>query len=215
MQPIPKSGLYIPNSFARWTLIALEEVVGRNGLNAILNLANLSELIENHTPKGYCPPDNLERQFDFADYSAIQGALEELYGPSGGRSLALRAGRVTFNAALRNLGELAGYRDAAVTQIPLLEKLRMGLPALAAVFDEISDARGTVEEQAEQFIYTIDPCPVCWGRVTSKPVCAIAAGMLQEGLKWISGGGDFKVSQISAKSAGDAGCGFLVSKHAG
>lgn len=209
MQPIPKSGLYIPNSFARWTLIALEEVVGRNGLNAILNLANLSELIENN------PPDNLERQFDFADYSAIQGALEELYGPSGGRSLALRAGRVTFNAALRNLGELAAYREAAVNPIPLLDKLRMGLPSLAAVFNEIGDPRVTVEEQAEQFIYTIDPCPACWGRVTSKPACAIAAGMLQEGLKWVSGGGEFKVSQISAKSAGDPGCCFLISKHAG
>ena len=87
MQPIPKSGLYYPNKFGRLTILSLEDVMGRNGVNAILNLANLPNLMEN------LPPDNLEKAFDFADVSAIMGALEEMYGPRGGRGLALRAGR--------------------------------------------------------------------------------------------------------------------------
>jgi hypothetical protein len=90
MDPIPKSGLYYPNKIARIALMAIEDVMGKNGLNAILNLAGLSHLIDNY------PPDNLERQFDFADFSAINGALEEMYGPRGGRGLALRAGRAPF-----------------------------------------------------------------------------------------------------------------------
>ena len=107
MDPIPKSGLYYPNKFAHITLKALEDVMGKNGLNAILNLANLSFLIDNY------PPDNLERQFDFADYSSIWGALEDLYGPRGGRGLALRAGRATFDDALKNFGAMAGVGDMA------------------------------------------------------------------------------------------------------
>ena len=86
MEPIPKSGYYYPNRFALITLNALEEVMGKNGLNAILNLAHLPHLIDNY------PPANLERAFDFADYTAINMALEEMYGPRGGRGLALRAG---------------------------------------------------------------------------------------------------------------------------
>ena len=86
MEAIPKSGYYYPNKIARIALLALEDVMGKNGVNAILNLANLQHLIDNY------PPDNLERQFDFADFSAINGALEEMYGPRGGRGLALRAG---------------------------------------------------------------------------------------------------------------------------
>ena len=50
-------------------------------------MAGLPQLIE-----GF-PPDNLNREFDFAYTSAIYQALEEIYGPRGGRGLAMRAGR--------------------------------------------------------------------------------------------------------------------------
>ena len=53
MEPIPKSGLYYPNKIARIAILAYEEVMGKNGLNAILNLAGLPHLINNY------PPDNL------------------------------------------------------------------------------------------------------------------------------------------------------------
>ena len=56
-----KSGYYYPNKFARITLDAMQEVMGENGLKAILNLAGLPNLIGNF------PPDNLEKEFDFAD----------------------------------------------------------------------------------------------------------------------------------------------------
>ena len=46
MEPIPKSGLYYPNKIARIALTAIEDVMGKNGLNAILNLAGLTHLID-------------------------------------------------------------------------------------------------------------------------------------------------------------------------
>ena len=107
MDPIPKSGYYYANKISRITLKALEEVMGKNGLNAILNLAHLPHLIDQY------PPDNLEREFDFADFSSVNQALEEMYGPRGGRGLALRAGRAAFADALRNFGALAGVGDLA------------------------------------------------------------------------------------------------------
>ena len=113
MDPIPKSGLNYPNKIARIALLAVEEVIGRNGLNAILNLANQSHLINNY------PPDNLERAFDFADFSSVMGALEEMYGPRGGRGLAQRAGRATFTNGLKNFGALAGVGDLAFKVLPL------------------------------------------------------------------------------------------------
>ena len=120
MEPIPKSGLYYPNKIARLAFTALEDVMGKNGLNAILNLADLSHLIDN------LPSDNLEREFDFADFSAINGALEEMYGPRGGRGLAQRAGRAVFKEGLRNFGALAGAGDLAFKILPLLDQARTG-----------------------------------------------------------------------------------------
>jgi len=107
MESIPKSGYYYPNKFALIMIKALEDVMGKNGLNAILNLANLGNLIDSY------PEDNLNKEFDFSDISAINLALEEMYGPRGGRGLALRAGRATFDDALKDFGGFAGVGDLA------------------------------------------------------------------------------------------------------
>jgi predicted hydrocarbon binding protein len=172
MDPIPKSGFYYANKFVLITIQALEDVMGKNGVNAVLNLAHLPQLIDHY------PPDNLEREFDFADFTAISQALEEMYGPRGGRGLALRAGRAAFAESLRNFGALAGVGDLAFKVLPLQVKLRIGLPAMARIFSQITDQYSTVEERDTDFIYTIHRCPQCWGRSgLDKPVCFIGAGL--------------------------------------
>ena len=207
MEPIPKSGLYYPNKIARIALTAIEDVMGKNGLNAILNLAGLAHLIDNY------PPGNLERQFDFSDFSAINGALEEMYGPRGGRGLALRAGRATFAEGLRNFGALAGAGDLAFKVLPLAAKLHIGIPAMAKIFSTTSDQLSTVAEVGDHFVYTIHKCPVCWGRTVDKPACFMAVGLLQEGLKWLSGGREFKVVQTTCHAVGDPVCDFNIYKE--
>lgn len=207
MDPIPKSEYYYANKIARITLQALEEVMGKNGLNAILNLAHLPHLIDHY------PPDNLEREFNFADFSAFNLALEEMYGPRGGRGLALRAGRAAFADALRNFGALAGAGDLAFKVLPLQAKMRIGIPAMAKIFSQISDQYTTVEEREHEFIYTIHRCPVCWGRKgADKPVCFVAVGLLQEGLKWLSGGNEFRVNEYKCVAMGDPVCEFVIQK---
>ena len=207
MEQIPESEYYYANKFARLTLQAFEEVMGKNGLNAILNLAHLPELIDNP------PPDNLEREFNFADFSAINVALEQMYGPRGGRGLALRAGRAAFDGALRNFGALAGVGVLAFKVLPLQTKLRIGLPAMARIFSEISDQYSTVEEHTDEFVYTIHRCPICWGRKgVDKPVCHISAGLILGSLKWVSGGNEFRVTETRCIAMGDEGCDFVIPK---
>jgi predicted hydrocarbon binding protein len=207
MEPIPKSGYYYANKFGLIMIKALEDVMGKNGLNAILNLARLPHLIDNY------PPGNLAKEFDFADVSAINQALEEMYGPRGGRGLALRAGRATFADSLRNFGALAGAGDLAFKVLPLYAKMRIGLPAMAKIFSQVSDQQTTVRDQGDDFIYTIHRCPVCWGREhVDKPVCFIAVGLLQEGLKWLSGGNEFRVNESKCIATSDDVCEFVIQK---
>jgi predicted hydrocarbon binding protein len=207
MDPIPKSGYYYPNKAGKIILESLVNVMGKNGLNAILNLAHLTNLIDNY------PADNLAREFDFSDVSAINQALEEMYGPRGGRGLALRAGRATFSDVLRNFGALAGVGDLAFRVLPLQTKLRIGIPAMARIFSQVSDQHSTVTEAETDFIYTIHRCPVCWGRTNlDKPVCYIAVGLLQEGLKWLSGGNEFRVNETKCVAMGEPVCEFYIQK---
>jgi predicted hydrocarbon binding protein len=207
MEPIPKSGYYYANKIVLISLKALEDVMGKNGLNAILNLAHLPHLIDNY------PPDNLAKEFDFADFTAINLALEEMYGPRGGRGLALRAGRAAFADSLRNFGALAGAGDLAFRVLPLQTKLRIGIPAMARIFSQISDQYSTVQEYDTEYHYTIHKCPQCWGRHgLDKPVCFIGAGLLQEGLKWVSGGSEFRVNESKCMAMGDPVCEYVIQK---
>ncbi len=209
MESIPKSGYYYPNKFALIMIKALEDVMGKNGLNAILNLANLGNLIDSY------PEDNLNKEFDFSDISAINLALEEMYGPRGGRGLALRAGRATFDDALKDFGGFAGVGDLAFKVLPLETKLRIGVPAVAKIFSQMSDQISTSEEKENEFLYTIHRCPVCWGRSSEdKPVCYVATGLLQACLKWVSGGKEFRVNESKCHSKGDDVCEFVIQKQA-
>jgi predicted hydrocarbon binding protein len=208
MQQIPKSGYYNTNKFARIALQAYEEVMGKNGLNAILNLAGLSNLIDNY------PPDNLERQFDFADYTAIHVGLEELYGSRGGRGLALRAGHSTFSDVLKDFGALAGVSDLAFKVLPLQTKIRIGLPAAARIFSQVSDQLTSVDETDDAFIWTIHRCPTCWSRQgADKPLCYITTGLLQAMLTWVSGGSEFRVNESKCCAVGDTICEFVIQKE--
>jgi hypothetical protein len=157
------------------TLEAIEEIVGKNGLNAFLNLAGLSHLINNY------PPRDLSKEFDFADFSTLMGALDEMYGPRGGRGLQVRAARVGFNRGGRRMGALVGVGDLAFRRLPLSAKLKAGLPAIATVFSGFSDQRSWVEDHGDRYTATIDPCPVCWGRSADGPICFAAKGLLGEG----------------------------------
>lgn len=208
MSPVQKSGLNYPNKFGLIMIKSLEEVMGKNGLNAILNLGSLTNYIESY------PPDNLEKGFDFSELSAIGVALEEMYGPRGGRGLALRAGRATFSDALKNFGALAGAADLAFVVLPLQSKLRIGLSAFAKIFTQLSDQVTTVEEKDNEFIWTIHKCPCCWGRTgADKPVCFISTGLLQESLKWVSGGNEFRVNESKCVAVGDDVCEFVIQKE--
>ncbi len=202
-----KSGYCYPNKMGRIILLALEEVMGKNGVNAILNMAKLQHLIDNY------PPDNLEKAFPFEDYSALNQALEDMYGPRGGRGLALRAGRACFAQGLRDFGALVGMADLAFKLLPLNTKLKVGLKAMAETFSKFSDQTSRIEEKDDRYIYVIERCPVCWNRTSEKPCCFMATGVLQEGLHWVSGGKDFRVEEFTCVAAGDESCNFAVFKE--
>ena len=54
----------------------------------------------------------------------------------------------------------------------------------------------------------------CWGRHgADKPVCYIATGLLQESLKWVSGGKEFRVNESKCIGAGDEACEFVIQKE--
>ena len=202
-----KSGYYYPNLIAKIYLEAIEEVMGTNGLKALLNMAGMQHLIGNF------PPGNLAKEFDFVDFAHLNEAMEMMYGPRGGRALSLRAGRKAFDQGLRNLGAMVGVADKTFRLLPLGIRLKVGLRAMATAFSSTSDQISYVQEESDHFIYVIERCPVCWGRHSDSPICHAAMGIIQEGLSWGTGGRAFKIAETTCIAKGDDMCRFIIYKE--
>ena len=195
---------HYPNRMGRIILLSMEEVMGRNGVNAVLKLASHPSLIENY------PPDDAQLAFPFSTVSSLCEMLEQVYGPHGGRGLALRVGRACFNYGVRQYGTQLGLAEMAFRLLPLPLKLNAGAKALAELFNNFTDQRVRIEEEDRNLLWHIERCPLCWERRTHGPSCHLAVGLLQEALFWLSGGKVFNVEEKTCIAAGDNTCTIVI-----
>jgi len=86
--------LVIVNTLMRQALTAVEEVMGHNGLNAVLRASGLEQYVDN------MPPDDLEPSVKSSDYARLNEAIEDFYG-RGGRGILRRVGKASFQYAVR------------------------------------------------------------------------------------------------------------------
>ncbi len=200
------SGLYYPNRIARYFLLAMEDVIGKNGLTALLSLAELDSL--NAAP----PPDDLARHFDFSHLAALSQALEEMYGARGGQGMALRIGRACFANGMKSFGVMKGMADPAFRALPLETRTDIGVRALAAVFTNFSDQSTQVLDAGTHFEISTEFSPYAWGRSAERPVCNALVGVIQEGMRWASDGYEYHVHETQCRALGDDQCVFRVNK---
>lgn len=189
-----------PNRMGRIVLESMEEVVGKNGLNHVLNLMGRGDLIGNY------PPFDSKMDVSFATIGGLMTQLENAYGPRGGRGLATRAGRVAFKYGIREFGQQIGLMETAFRLLPLNAKIRMGGQALAELFNNETDQRVTIKEGEGKLLWVIERCPLCWERHAEDAVCHLAVGLLQESLYWLSGGKIFNVEETLCIAKGDPAC---------
>lgn len=192
--PPERSTFAYPNKFARIYLEALEEILGRDALNEVLNRADLNIFVR------FQPPDNMEKGFDFAYMTAIEKNLREVYGGD----IALRSGRAAFKYAYEVFSEQLEFDDLKSVSIPIAEKLEIALPMMAEFFNRFSDqVSNAYSYDEERYIYTLERCPMCWNQTAEKPVCHAGQGLIQEALRWLSDGQDFKIEMTQCIAVGD------------
>ncbi|MBN1963161.1 MAG: 4-vinyl reductase [Anaerolineae bacterium] len=197
---------YYPNRMGRLILLALEDVLGHNGQHALLHMAGFEHYA--HTP----PPNTTDRQFPFAAVGGLTQAMLDMYGPRGGRGVALRVGRVVFKYGLREYGPMMGLAELTFQLLPLSIKLERGAQAFAALFNHHTDQVVRLQETPEVLYWHVDVNPVCWGVESDQPVCNLAVGLLQESLLWLSGGKSFSVEEQACIACGDPCCTIAIVK---
>jgi len=198
--------LFYPPKMGRIMFLGMEEIMGVNGEGVALSLPSLEDSLQ------YPLMENTNQPLSFETISLLQSALELVYGPHGGRGLALRIGRACFKYGLKEYGSLLGLTEMTFRLLPLPVKLRLGAKAFADLFNKHTDQRVRVEEGENNILWQIDRCPLCWERKAGEPVCHLAVGLLQESLYWVSGGKIFNVEETACIARGDSACTITIDR---
>ncbi len=186
---------------------AMEALVGRSAVEAILREAGLEQYIRQY------PATDLELEFPFAHLGALQAAVERIHGAEAGRELNRRVGTLCLSNGLTEFNPLLGIADLPTRMMPLSLKLHVGFDMFAMVFNRFSDQVVKLSEDQRAYYWIIERCPVCWGRQAEAPCCHLAVGILEEGLRWATNGKEFLVEEISCVARGDATCTIAIAKR--
>lgn len=205
MSHLPQIGNYYPNRMVLNILLALEDMIGCNGVHALLRLAQLPNLVDDY------PPGNLNREVSFIALSGINNGLEQLYGLRSSRGLATQAGRAAFEKELLRGTAALDENIHEVVSLPPFEMLYQGIPAVTNMYNQLTGQSVAIHKEAGIVILENPTCPFCWGRNDQDhPVCFMFVGMMRAGLTWIYSELDYQIKEASCCAKGDHSCKFKL-----
>ena len=199
------SDLMLPNATLRVLFLSMEDVMGQNGVSAVLNSAGLSRFVRNY------PPNNLDPSVTFEEYAMVVKAVEDFYGARAAKASLIRVGRTTFQYALKEHPATIGLAGLALKVMPLTMQIKTVLGNVANGMTKDLHEPAHVEEQSDHFLYVKEACGACQGRRADKPVCFTTNGALLESLKWATGK-NFDVTETICRATGGATCTFRIAK---
>jgi len=201
--------LFLLNRFVRTTINALQEVVGVGAMKTIYRQAGLPDLGENP------PPDTMNCEFSFADFSRLFNSLNEVMGQRGGRSLSIRAGRV----CMKQSGLTFGTSPLSTSMPPATgvvdsDVLLVRLNRLSNFLNSVSDMRTLVCKREGQpgYEFLIRQCPICNNRTSEGPICGFFEGLLDEAVKEFSFRDTFQVVEIECLAEGSPACKYIITE---
>jgi predicted hydrocarbon binding protein len=195
------------NATLRVLLDAVEEVMGANGTKAVLNAGGLSKFIDHY------PEKNLEMGASFAEYGAVQQAVEDFYGPRGARAMLLRIGRATFRFGLKDQPAILGLAGIALKALPEHKRMKLILEKIANAATERINQPTHVKEEDDAFYFIADECPCHWRPKHDKPCCYVSVGAIMEAMAWTTGK-VYKVEEVACISNGASNCVYRIPKEA-
>ena len=195
----------MPNAALRTLLEAIEEVMGENGLKAVLNSAGLQRFIGNF------PPNDVELDSTFSDYGALEDAVEQFYGPRGARAMLMRIGRLTFRYGLEEQPAILGLAGVALKALPTGPRIKMILGRVANAATEKVNQPAHIEETDDAYLFVAEECACRWRTTRDKPSCFVTVGALQEAVRWATDR-NFRVEQISSIGMGGDACRYRIDK---
>jgi predicted hydrocarbon binding protein len=168
----------IINSLVRQALASAQEVMGDNGLNAVLRAAGLERFI------GNVPPNNLEPSIQTSQYAKLNQVIEDFYGRAG-KGMLRRIGKASFQYGVREQAALLGV---ALKLLPERQRIKFILNGVGDALKKSNPQVNVwVEEAEDRSAYVNASCAICHSRHSEAPIYYLYTGSLGEAVKWATG----------------------------
>ncbi len=202
---IPENAPYV-NALLLQMLRGVEEVLGQNGLNAVLRSSGLERYI------GNLPPNNLEEGVMAKEYAQLNEAVESFTGRAG-KGMLQRIGRSSFRWAIHEQTAVMGLAGVALKALP--QRLRMRAILLAirkGLMDSVKFGKIDVKEESGVLIFIDYACVICHTRHDEKPICHLYIGTLSEAMAYATGKEphSFQIVETHCKAKGHDYCRFEI-----
>ena len=194
----------IVNALVRQALVSAQEVMGENGLNAVLRSVGLERYIGNF------PPNDTQPAIQTLEYARLNEAIEAFYG-RGGKGILRRVGKASFQYGLREQGALMGVvGGAAIKLMPLKARLKFVLNGMVDALKKTNaQVDAWVDESGERIAYCESTCAICLGRTSDQPICHLYVGSVAEAVRWATDQ-EYEITETHCIAKGDPYCRFEV-----
>lgn len=204
----PVADLPIVDAYMRWALLAAEDVVGKQGMSAILRQIELARLIDNY------PPDVLKvsGSFTYADYANLNCGLLEFFGRAG-KSMTMRVGRSSVRHGIEQQSEVFGIAVLIASKLlPLPTQIRKGLESMQNGYRRLMpDVKLLLEDRGDKIAYITETCSLCAGKEANSHICWTFSGVLQGLLNWQTGK-ELEIDEVQCRAQGAPTCVWEISK---
>ena len=193
----------IINSLVRQALTSMQEVMGENGLNAVLKSCGLERFAGNF------PPNNLEPSIRASQYAQLNQAIEDFYG-RGGKGMLRRIGRASFQYGVREQAALLGVAGVALKLLPEKQRIKFILNGMADALKKSNpQVNAWVDESGDKLAYVESTCAICNDRHSDHSICYLYVGSVSEAVQWATGR-EYEVIETHCLAKGDEYCRFEV-----
>jgi predicted hydrocarbon binding protein len=178
----------VSNISIRATLDATKEILGDNGLKALLNYAKLGYILDN------IPDYSFTKSYEEREFSALTASFYMILGTSGAKALFRLIGKAMGGKVLES-GAFDSFKD-----LPTEEKALKILEIYA-----MATGKGKAFREGQTVVYDNPQCTACTGLKDDTPVCTALNGMFDEFFKWAGVTGK-KTVETKCIALGDASC---------
>jgi predicted hydrocarbon binding protein len=193
----------VVNSLVRQALVSAEEVMGANGLHAVLRTSGLERFIDN------LPPNDLNPAIKTSEYAALLQAIENFYGRAA-KGMLRRIGKASFQYGVREQAALLGVAGVALKLLPEKQRVKFILNGMVNALKKSNpEVDAWVDESGANIAYVEKTCALCWGRQSDQPICHLYVGSVGEAVLWATGV-EHEIIETHCLAKGDEYCRFEI-----